>query len=356
MQQKYKVDEKVLCFHGPLLYEAKCTKVKKEGNSFSYLIHYQGWNKNWDEWVSDSRMLKQNQENLERQRKLLNSHMAQTKGSKKSRKDTRSKSTKGGSDSNSNSRASTPVGDVVKEVKVTLPAIGGHTRGNKRSLVEDDKSTSSREEEVKDTISGNKKKRRRIETPVFLDDTSSLNIDIPTELKYILCRDWDNIVNKKRLFNIPAKVTVTNIIDQYISYLNTTPTLLDSPVKKSLATEVMRGFGDYFNVSLGSQLLYSFERYQYKQDCENAGAVQPCDLYGSQHLLRLMLKVGDYLSSSKFSEADVKTIEEQLDDFLVYLNTNRSMFFMKKSYYNATQEYINKNAKLISTSSLVHIK
>ena len=113
-----------------------------------------GWNKNWDEWVSDSRMLKQNQENLERQRKLLNSHMAQTKGSKKSRKDTRSKSTKGGSDSNSNSRASTPVGDVVKEVKVTLPAIGGHTRGNKRSLVEDDKSTSSREEEVKDTISG----------------------------------------------------------------------------------------------------------------------------------------------------------------------------------------------------------
>jgi len=357
MQQKYKVDEKVLCFHGPLLYEAKCTKVKKEGNSFSYLIHYQGWNKNWDEWVSDSRMLKQNQDNLEKQRKLLSSHMAQTKGSKKSRKDTRSKSTKGGSDSNSNSRASTPVGDA-KEVKVVAPAVGsgGHTRGNKRAFVEDDKSTSSREEEVKDVNTGNKKKRRKIETPVFLDDASSLNIDIPTELKYILCRDWDNIVNKKRLFNIPAKVTVTNIIDQYISHLNTTPALLDSPVKQSLAVEVMRGFGDYFNVSLGSQLLYSFERYQYKQDCENAGAVQPCDLYGSQHLLRLMLKVGDYLSSSKFVESDVKSIEEQLEDFLVYLNTNRSMFFMKKSYYNATQEYINKNAKLLSTSSLVHIK
>ena len=42
MQPKYKVDEKVLCYHGPLLYEAKCTKFKKEGNSYTYLIHYQG--------------------------------------------------------------------------------------------------------------------------------------------------------------------------------------------------------------------------------------------------------------------------------------------------------------------------
>lgn len=363
MQPKYKVDEKVLCYHGPLLYEAKCTKFKKEGSSYTYLIHYQGWNKNWDEWVSDSRMLKQTPENIEKQKKLFNSHVAShAKGNKKRGKDTvlplppsgggRNK-TKGGSDSNSNSRASTPVGDRVPP-----------SRTNKRTLVEDDKSTSSRDDETKEPASQPpKKKRRRIEImPVFLDDSLNLNIDIPNELKYILCRDWDNIVNKKRLFRIPAKVTVTNIIDQYISHINTisnpasAPTSTssiptDNTLKTSLAVEVIRGFGDYFNVSLGSQLLYSFERYQYKQDCENAGAVQPCDVYGSQHLLRLILKIGDYLSASKFTDSQVKIFEDQLEDFLLYLNTNRSMFFMKKSYYNAPQDYIQKNAKLMNTST-----
>ena len=98
----------------------------------------------------------------------------------------------------------------------------------------------------------------------------------------------------------------------------------------------MKGLGEYFNVSLGPQLLYSVEKLQYrvnfiygvnwifktepkiqnfvhganwifkpepkrmknnwrpfsKEDCESAGAVQPADIYGSTHLLRLMVKVG----------------------------------------------------------------
>ena len=78
MVPKFAVDEKVMCYHGPLLYEAKCIKLKKEGNQYQYFVHYQvkhlkvlkqfsidsllyfqGWNKNWDEWVTENRMLKQ---------------------------------------------------------------------------------------------------------------------------------------------------------------------------------------------------------------------------------------------------------------------------------------------------------
>lgn len=40
----------VLCYHGPLLYEAKCVKSRKDTKSgnpgdFQYFVHYQGWNK-----------------------------------------------------------------------------------------------------------------------------------------------------------------------------------------------------------------------------------------------------------------------------------------------------------------------
>ena len=56
--------ERVLCFHGPLIYEAKINKVKEvkvkvpqgadpdaTATVVKYFIHYHGWNKNWDEWV-----------------------------------------------------------------------------------------------------------------------------------------------------------------------------------------------------------------------------------------------------------------------------------------------------------------
>lgn len=38
--------EKVLCFQGPLIYEAKCLKsVVTEGKQSKYYVHYSGWNK-----------------------------------------------------------------------------------------------------------------------------------------------------------------------------------------------------------------------------------------------------------------------------------------------------------------------
>ena len=104
--------------------------------------------------------------------------------------------------------------------------------------------------------------------------------------------------------------------------------------------QVVKGLGEYFNVSLGPQLLYSIEKLQYRvrtckvarminrdliktsrasplssefedyleylqhEDCESAGAVQPADIYGSTHLLRLMVKVN--LSDWKKTYVELK--------------------------------------------------
>ena len=147
---------------------------------------------------------------------------------------------------------------------------------------------------------------------------------------------------------------MSNIIEQYVQHLDSTEL---SPARKSSATEVIKGLGEYFNVSLGTQLLYTVEKLQYRvgwtlenyitmfnpqEDCESAGAVQPADIYGSNHLLRLMVKVasasshshltpslqvGSYLSCSNFQDSGCKMIDEHIDDFLAYLDMNRSMIF-----------------------------
>lgn len=373
MQPKFGVEEKVLCYHGPLLYEAKILKMKKETGIYTYFVHYQGWNKNWDEWVTESRMLKQIPESYEKQKKLLASHVAQTKANKKAKKDaSKTKGTgKGGSDSNSNSRASTPVGE-------RQPG-----RPSKRAVADDEVSTSSRDEEVQinppsgrdlttassatsvaSSTGGSTRGRKprkegttrggggggeeepALDTGGVLSDEvmdTKISIDMPTELKYVLCNDWDLVVNQKKLFTIPAKVTVNNIIDQYIAHLSSQEASL---AKKSVAAEIVRGLGEYFNVSVGAQLLFAIEKLQYKEDCESKGAVQPSDIYGSAHLLRLMVRIGGYLSSSPYSEASCKVIEEHLEEFLAYLDMNKSMFFQSRNYTPAGQDYLTRTASL----------
>ena len=37
-------------------------------NLSRYFIHYKGWNKNWDEWVPEARMLKFTDDNVEHQK------------------------------------------------------------------------------------------------------------------------------------------------------------------------------------------------------------------------------------------------------------------------------------------------
>lgn len=67
---KFGEGERILCYHGPLIYEAKCMKGQLKDKVTKYLIHYNGWNKNWDEWVPENRVLKFNEANLQKQREL----------------------------------------------------------------------------------------------------------------------------------------------------------------------------------------------------------------------------------------------------------------------------------------------
>ena len=57
-EPKFQEGERVLCFHGPLLREAKCMKVAIKDRQATCFIRYDGWNKNWDERVPESGALK----------------------------------------------------------------------------------------------------------------------------------------------------------------------------------------------------------------------------------------------------------------------------------------------------------
>mmetsp|Transcript_5262 Transcript_5262/g.10036 ORF Transcript_5262/g.10036 Transcript_5262/m.10036 type:complete len:279 (+) Transcript_5262:115-951(+) len=56
---------------GELFYEAKVIAAEKEGGKWKFLVHYQGWNKKWDEWLSANKLIRDTEESREQEKEKL---------------------------------------------------------------------------------------------------------------------------------------------------------------------------------------------------------------------------------------------------------------------------------------------
>lgn len=164
-----------------------------------------------------------------------------------------------------------------------------------------------------------------------------VKIKIPDELKQCLADDWDAITRQHKLLDIPAKITVQDIVDQYI---NLKKSAKSSNACKELAiADVLNGVIEYFNVMLGSQLLYKFERPQYAEILQQYPDTPLSKLYGSFHLLRLFVKLGSMLGYSALDEKSMQMLLVHLHDFLKFMVKNSATFFSMSSFVNVTPEY-----------------
>lgn len=83
----FAVNERCLCYHGPLVYEAKILKVNPQPEPDTlYQVHYKGWKQTWDEWVTAVRLLKFNETNIALQKKLMQTAQAKDNKEKESGK------------------------------------------------------------------------------------------------------------------------------------------------------------------------------------------------------------------------------------------------------------------------------
>lgn len=72
-QPPFQKDERVLCFHMEMLYEAKILDIMpaENGDGWQYKIHYKGWKSSWDDWVPQDRVRKFTDENKDLAAQLL---------------------------------------------------------------------------------------------------------------------------------------------------------------------------------------------------------------------------------------------------------------------------------------------
>ena len=161
-----------------------------------------------------------------------------------------------------------------------------------------------------------------------------IRIAIPQELQHWLVDDWDLITRQKQLVPLPRKKTVHNILQDYVQ------SVVDNPngVRLGVAEEMTQGIKEYFNVMLGTQLLYKFERPQYGDLLSDMPNKSMCEIYGVEHLLRLFIRLGSALSYSNFDEKSMQFVVSCIQDFLNYLSREAETLF-NLDYVNATPEY-----------------
>ncbi|RKO83514.1 MRG-domain-containing protein [Blyttiomyces helicus] len=217
-------NELILCFHGPLLYEAKvleCDYWEVEENGEEgphYLVHYQGWKAKWDEWVPESRVMKLTDENRRRQDDLAKSVVAK--------------------------KAKTGKGKAVG----TAVANGGEGSGEKRGTKRGRESTVDEKEEL------------------FLR-RPEVKIPVPDFLKSQLVVDWETVTKHQKILSLPRKDNVMAVLNQF--RLSVGPgnrkkaTARDKDLCDETMEEIIHGLSIYFDKALGSILLYRFERQQY---------------------------------------------------------------------------------------------
>ncbi|XP_058800227.1 mortality factor 4-like protein 1 [Phymastichus coffea] len=333
---KFQEGEKVLCFHGPLIYEAKCLKSEfsKEDKQIKYLIHYAGWNKNWDEWVPEDRVLKFNEVNVQKQLEVQKVH-AQSSASKQNRKSsgaskiqTRKSDTNREKEKDSDSRASTPVALLERTP----------SRASKSGSAVTPTSSSD------SPLEAPRKKRGR---PEPSDDVveyhvkTDIKIPIPDDLKCYLIDECDVITKQKKLPSLPMSTTVDKIIDNYVEAIESGK--IDLHIESAI--EVSKGIKEYFNTSINVQLLYAWEKPQFEEMIPEDSDTQPSSLYGPYHLLRLFVKLADMLKYTLFDEKSKELLLKHFHHFLKYLSDNSSTLFNLNDYKDPLPDYRKKFSK-----------
>ncbi|XP_007507684.1 mortality factor 4-like protein 2 [Monodelphis domestica] len=162
-----------------------------------------------------------------------------------------------------------------------------------------------------------------------------IKVPLPDALKPLLVRDWELVTHDKKLFRLPAHKPVDAILAEFGAFQQH----CGVAAKEYATPELVAGIREYFNVLLGTQLLYKFERPQYLEILGRYPGCPMSQIYGGAHLLRLFVQIGSALVYSGLDDHSLDVLLGHLQDFLAYLAAKPAQLFTPADYQVASAEY-----------------
>ncbi|KPM44293.1 hypothetical protein AK830_g2259 [Neonectria ditissima] len=173
-----------------------------------------------------------------------------------------------------------------------------------------------------------------------------INLPVPDHIQAMLVDDWENITKNNQLVPLPHAKPVTKILEEYLAHEK--PQREEGSANMDILEEVIAGFREYFEKALSRILLYRFERHQYmdvrkswENADENSDVKGVCDVYGAEHLARLIVSLPELLAQTNMDQQSVSRLREEVGKFTVWLGKNCETYFVSE-YETPSQEYIDK--------------
>jgi len=278
---EFEAGEKVFVSHGNLLYEAKVLHTEVKNSETQFKIHYLGWKDKWDEVVNADRLRKFTEESVQLKKSLLRKIISPSRARERSDPD---------------------IGLPAKMRKV-----------GDRKVTEGEGIPSA---------------------PALSAEQSS--IVLHSTLKRQLIDDWEFVTKDHKLVPLPREPSVSAVLSTWL-LSNSRRGIADKACK-----EIAEGLREYFDMALGTMLLYKFERFQYNQIIHgSAVAAKPSKVYGAEHLLRLIVKLPTLLVRARVSDEKQTLIFSKMNDLAKFLHKNGKLVFLPE-YSPAGQDYIAK--------------
>ncbi|KAF2431983.1 MRG-domain-containing protein [Tothia fuscella] len=286
--QIFEKDEKVLCFHLELLYEAKVLGCKQQDptdkkSPWMYLIHYKGWKNTWDDWALEGRILKFNDENIELSRNLKK-EMDRVNQLSKPQKTVSAKRKGAVSGRGSEERNSTPAAAASKK------------RGRDNDT------------EKEDTYHSR---------PI-------IRIPMPDLLKSALVDDWEMVTKNNQLVKLPSDTPASVVLDDYLAYEKTKRH--PGTAEVDILEEIVKGLKDYFGCAIGRVLLYRQERAQHisllkasRSPTGDLAGKSMEDIYGAEHLIRLLVSMPELVAQTNMDMQSVNRLREEMIKLTMWL-------------------------------------
>ncbi|CAD5226331.1 unnamed protein product [Bursaphelenchus okinawaensis] len=345
--ENFKVNDKILCLHVStgLYYEAKIMDEMDDDDGRSYVVHYQGWNKRYDENVYE--------EDIPSRFKFY------TDESAAEAKDAQQSAIRSSSKRKSSSRRDRTRTPTTPTLLEGFPGTAGSSRSTTPDLRQRTKPGSLTSEVKKG------QKTRRSDSQVKVEpELVTVFSHPPKSLVEVLVQDKKKVL-EGLMQKQPTEFTVDKIIDLYIQKLGdeeqheNADMFIEYDQVATLGnttSELQKHIGlfikDLFNHALATRLLYGPEKKAHEKrmrdrleeirdsqpkkrhtrtisDSSQSQSsepveeeVKPSSVYGVVHLLRMMVRLADYLPLLGTSPTSAEQGLAAAQDFMVFLSKN----------------------------------
>ena len=178
-------------------------------------------------------------------------------------------------------------------------------------------------------------KRRKVGKFFEPEDVSvgklEMELSIPQALKRLLLVDMKHHRSQNVLV-LPRTPSAGQVLRDFQDYSSSGCHSLSSfkiPGVALCAEDVLDALGSYFEVALGTRLLYDVEREEFEHLAAEANVLE---VYGPEHLLRLLVKLPEFLVHTPLFPDSLYYVRIVLEKLMQFLSKNIQKYFGDAEY------------------------